>query len=72
MNMIAFTPADPGSAADIGATEHADYLFNRLLLNAIVRGSSTVTRTARSTPASPDCTGGRPTSSASTTTSAAG
>ena len=38
MNMIAFTPADPGSPADIGATEHADYLFNRLLLNAIVRG----------------------------------
>ena len=39
MNMIAFTPADPSSAADREATGHADYLFNRLLLDAIVRGN---------------------------------
>jgi len=38
MNMVAFTPADPASTADLAATEHADYLFNRLLLNAMVRG----------------------------------
>jgi len=37
-NMIAFTPTDPSSAADVAATEHADYLFNRILLNASVRG----------------------------------
>lgn len=38
MNMIAFTPSDPASAADQQATEHADYLFNRLFLNGVVRG----------------------------------
>ncbi len=38
MNMIAFTPADPASAADQEATAHADYLFNRLYLNGVVRG----------------------------------
>lgn len=38
MNMIAFTPADPGSALDRSGTEHADYLFNRLLLDAMVTG----------------------------------
>jgi beta-galactosidase len=38
MNMIAFTPRDPASEADRGATAHADYLFNRLFLNAVVRG----------------------------------
>ena len=37
-NMIAFTPSDPGSAADRRAADHADYLFNRLYLNAVVRG----------------------------------
>jgi beta-galactosidase len=37
-NMIAFTPADPASAADRRGAEHADYVFNRLLLNAAVRG----------------------------------
>jgi beta-galactosidase len=36
--MIAFTPADPASAADRRGAEHADYVFNRLLLNAAVRG----------------------------------
>ena len=38
MNMIAWTPSDPDSAGDVAATEHADYLFNRLLLDAIVGG----------------------------------
>jgi beta-galactosidase len=38
-NMIAFTPADPASARDRTATRHADYLFNRLFLNAVVRGN---------------------------------
>ncbi len=38
MNMIAFTPADPSSPADVAATEHADYLFNRLFLESVVNG----------------------------------
>jgi beta-galactosidase len=38
MNMIAFTPANPSSQADVEATEHADYLFNRLFLNGVIRG----------------------------------
>jgi beta-glucosidase/6-phospho-beta-glucosidase/beta-galactosidase len=38
MNMVAFTPADPSSAADVAATGHADYLFNRLFLDAVVDG----------------------------------
>jgi beta-galactosidase len=38
MNMIAWTPANPSSAADQVATRHADYLFNRLFLNAVVHG----------------------------------
>jgi beta-glucosidase/6-phospho-beta-glucosidase/beta-galactosidase len=37
-NMIAFTPADPSKPADVTASRHADYLFNRLFLNAAVRG----------------------------------
>jgi beta-galactosidase len=37
-NMIAFTPADPASAADRAATAHADRLFNRLWLDATVEG----------------------------------
>ena len=37
-NMIAFTPADPASAADRRGAEHADYVFNRVFLNAAVRG----------------------------------
>ena len=37
-SMIAFTPTDPSSAADRAATEHADYLFNRVFLNAAVDG----------------------------------
>ncbi|MFN8174216.1 MAG: glycoside hydrolase family 1 protein [Solirubrobacteraceae bacterium] len=37
-NMIAFTPADPRSAADQAATRNADYLFNRLFPNAAIRG----------------------------------
>lgn len=38
-NMIAFTPTNPSSAADVAATEHADYLFNRIFVNAAVRGN---------------------------------
>lgn len=37
-NMIAFTPADPASANDRAGAEHADYVFNRVFLNAVVRG----------------------------------
>jgi beta-glucosidase/6-phospho-beta-glucosidase/beta-galactosidase len=37
-NMVAFTPSDPTSAADRAGTEHADYIFNRVYLNAVVRG----------------------------------
>jgi beta-galactosidase len=37
-NMIAFTPADPSSANDRTGAEHADYVFNRVFLDAVVRG----------------------------------
>ena len=37
-NLIAFTPADPASAADVAAARHADQLFNRLFIDAAVRG----------------------------------
>jgi beta-galactosidase len=37
-NMIAFTPADPVSAADRRGARHADYVFNRVFLDAVVRG----------------------------------
>jgi len=37
-NMVAFTPADRGSADDRAGTRHADYIFNRVYLNAVVRG----------------------------------
>jgi beta-glucosidase/6-phospho-beta-glucosidase/beta-galactosidase len=37
-NMIAFTPADPSSPSDRSGVEHADYIFNRVFLNAVVRG----------------------------------
>ena len=37
-NLVAFEPADPSSASDRRGTEHADYLFNRLFINAAVRG----------------------------------
>jgi beta-glucosidase/6-phospho-beta-glucosidase/beta-galactosidase len=37
-NMIAFTPADPSSAADRRGTRHADYVFNRVFLDEVVRG----------------------------------
>ena len=72
MNMVAFTPADPTSPGDQQATEHADYLFNRLFLNARrQRATSTRTGTGRSSRRRPACTRARPISSASTTTSAA-
>ena len=37
-NMVAFTPDDPGSSGDRQATAHAEYLFNRLFMDAAVRG----------------------------------
>jgi beta-galactosidase len=37
-NMIAFTPSDPGSARDRKATRDADRLYNRLFIDAAVRG----------------------------------
>lgn len=37
-HMIAVAPKDPASAADQAATERIDYLFNRLFLEAVVRG----------------------------------
>jgi beta-glucosidase/6-phospho-beta-glucosidase/beta-galactosidase len=37
-NMIAFTPSDPASAVDRRGARHADYIFNRIYLNAVVRG----------------------------------
>jgi len=37
-NMVAFTPANPASRRDVVGAAHADYLFNRLFLNAAVRG----------------------------------
>ena len=37
-NMIAFTPANPASANDRSGAEHADYIFNRIFLDAVVRG----------------------------------
>jgi beta-glucosidase/6-phospho-beta-glucosidase/beta-galactosidase len=37
-NLIAFTPADPASPADEAAARHADRLFNRLFVDAAVRG----------------------------------
>ncbi len=37
-NMIAFTPADPANASDRRGARHADYVFNRVFLNAVVKG----------------------------------
>lgn len=38
-NMIAFTPADAASKADRAASDHADYIFNRLFLDSAVKGT---------------------------------
>jgi beta-galactosidase len=37
-NMIAFTPADPESADDRSGARHADYIFNRVFLDGVVKG----------------------------------
>jgi beta-galactosidase len=37
-NLVAFEPMDPNSDADRRGALHADYLFNRLFINAAVRG----------------------------------
>jgi hypothetical protein len=36
--MVAFTPSDPRSASDRRGAQHADYIFNRLYLNAVIKG----------------------------------
>ncbi len=37
-NMVGFTPSDPTKPADVRSTGNADYLFNRLFLEAVVNG----------------------------------
>jgi beta-galactosidase len=37
-NMVAFTPANPASELDRRGTEHAEYLFDRLFMDAAIRG----------------------------------
>jgi len=37
-NMIAFTPQDPSDPDDVEGTAHANYLFNRLFIEAAIRG----------------------------------
>jgi beta-glucosidase/6-phospho-beta-glucosidase/beta-galactosidase len=37
-NMVAFTPTNAASAADRRGARHADYIFNRVFLNAVVKG----------------------------------
>ena len=37
-NMVAFTPADPGRPADVRSTGNAEYLFDRLFMEAAVNG----------------------------------
>jgi beta-glucosidase/6-phospho-beta-glucosidase/beta-galactosidase len=38
-NMAAFHPTDPGAALDVTGAAHADYLFNRVFLNAVTTGA---------------------------------
>ena len=37
-NMVAFTPSDPNRPADVRSTRNAEYLFDRLFLDAAVKG----------------------------------
>ncbi|HEX2358919.1 MAG TPA: glycoside hydrolase family 1 protein [Solirubrobacterales bacterium] len=37
-NMVAFTAADPASPRDVAGAAHAEYLFDRLFMDAAVRG----------------------------------
>jgi beta-glucosidase/6-phospho-beta-glucosidase/beta-galactosidase len=37
-NLVVFAPADPAKAVDVEGARTADYLFNRLFINAAVRG----------------------------------
>jgi len=37
-NMVAFSPSDPSSALDRRGAEHADYIFNRVYLNMVIKG----------------------------------
>lgn len=37
-NMVAFTPSDPNTSADQQGAAHAEYLFDRLFMDAAIRG----------------------------------
>lgn len=37
-NMVAFTPSDPARPADVASTANAEYLFDRLFLDAVIKG----------------------------------
>ena len=39
MNMVALTPKDPTNQADVTATEHVDYLYHSLYLDAVTSGA---------------------------------
>jgi len=39
-NMVAFHPADPMRALDVSGAAHADYIYNRVFLNAITTGAT--------------------------------
>src|SRR6266849_6315409 len=39
-NMVAFHPANPMSALDVSGAMHADYIYNRVFLNAITTGAA--------------------------------
>src|SRR5207245_1540588 len=38
-NMVAFHPGDPTRAQDVTGAAHADYIYNRIFLNAITSGA---------------------------------
>ena len=37
-NMVFFAPARPNNAGDIASSQHADYIFNKIWLNAVILG----------------------------------
>jgi beta-galactosidase len=49
-NLVAFTPADPASAADRRGVRDADWVFNRLFLEAAIRGREDVNADGRIEP----------------------
>jgi beta-glucosidase/6-phospho-beta-glucosidase/beta-galactosidase len=38
-NMVAFHPSDPNRPADVAGAVHADYIYNRVFLNAVTTGA---------------------------------